>query len=844
MLLASFRTIDGFGNNALPARDDWGAADTNIIRHLYPADYPDGYGDQIYDAATNSPNPRDVSNALGAQTGSVLNDRNLSDWVVQWGQFLTHDLDLTGNDAANDELFAGGTGDFSIPITNPNDPFGDGIGNTSLTFHRSNYDPETGDTDRLPAPGPPGATRPDWREQINEVTSFIDASNVYGSDQARANALRTFSGGRLKTTEDGLLPGYNDAGEENDNPFGQPANALFLAGDIRANEQTGLTSTHALFVREHNRLADLIQAADPRLNDEQIYQWARKIVGAEMQIVTYTEFLPALMRNTALDPYSYLFDPNVNPAITSSFSTAFFRFGHSMQSPELLLVNNDGTWSGSLSFAEMFGNPGLLTNDPSIVDRMLKGLASQVAQEVDVLMVDELRNLPFGAPFTGAGGLDLISLDIQRGRDHGLLSYNAFRDSYRLGPYNSINQITASPELRGQLQSVYGNVNRIDAFIGALAEDHLPNQSLGPLLNFSLTDQFSRLRDGDRFFYTGDPDLQSPLVSSVIDLEGVTLAEIIRNNSGITNLQDNVFFAEPTVNSVVDRHLFYDNSGFDTQEDDAAIATDKHALLPGEASGFENYSSHSRGINGMMIDVQGMSAAPTSADFEFRVGNDNDPANWPLAATPTITSHDMDGDIKRIALTWLDGAVRNTWLQVTVRATENTGLLVPDVFYFGNAVGEAGDSVDNALVNGFDFASTREHLVASSPGAAIDNKVDFNRDAVVDGADLAITRDNTTDFANSLRRITVPAPVPPIANLVLSHSPDTPPEDDEPEMTIEFPRAAAVDAVMRELSNVNNGRARSRPLQPHHRLPVGGPAPGPIIDDLCSSLSNPTARFA
>ena len=210
---------------------------------------------------------------------------------MQWGQFLTHDMDLTGNGAANNALFSGGMGDFSIAVNGANDP----LGPNPIPFNRSNYNPATGTTAQLPAPG---GTRPNWREQINSVTSFIDASNVYGSDATRAAALRTFSGGKLVTTAGGLLPGYNTAGFDNDDPLGL-GSELFLAGDVRANEQVGLTATHALFLREHNRLADQLHTQNPALSDEQLYQAARKIVGAEMQIITYKEFLPALMGSSA-----------------------------------------------------------------------------------------------------------------------------------------------------------------------------------------------------------------------------------------------------------------------------------------------------------------------------------------------------------------------------------------------------------------------------------------------------------------------------------------------------------------------------------------------------------------
>ncbi len=131
-----------------------------------------------------------------------------------------------------------------------------------------------------------------YRQQINAITSFVDASNVYGSDRARADALRTFSGGRLKMSDGRLLPTGidipNDTGGTN-NP------SAFVAGDIRANENVALTSMHTLFVREHNRLAGIIEAQHPEYSDEQIYQLARKIVGAEIQKITYDEFLPALL---------------------------------------------------------------------------------------------------------------------------------------------------------------------------------------------------------------------------------------------------------------------------------------------------------------------------------------------------------------------------------------------------------------------------------------------------------------------------------------------------------------------------------------------------------------------
>ncbi|MBA2117808.1 peroxidase family protein [Bremerella alba] len=143
-----------------------------------------------------------------------------------------------------------------------------------------------------------------------------------------------------------------------------------------------------------------------------------------------------------------------------------------------------------------------------------------------------------------AGGLDLAALDIQRGRDHGLPDYNNLRDRYGLESVTSFAEISSDPEIQAKLEEVFGTVDNIDIFTGVLAEDHVPGSSAGELLHAIVGNQFERLRDGDRFFYTQDAFLQSEEVSRVIDLEEVTLANIIRWNTDVQNIQDNVFFEE------------------------------------------------------------------------------------------------------------------------------------------------------------------------------------------------------------------------------------------------------------------------------------------------------------
>ena len=513
---AAERSIDGTGNHP----SNLGAAHTQLKRQA-PAAYPgDGSGSTIIEPPDRA-NPRDISNAIfGQKLDTPPNDRMLSDFVWQWGQFLDHDIDLTEASAGN------GTAD--IPILDPTDP----LGPAPILFNRSNFDPTTGDSGSNP------------RQQINEITAFIDGSSVYGSDSTRASWLRTGSDGKLKTSAGDLLP-FNDGTQSNAGGMGTN---LFVAGDVRANEQVGLTSMHTLFVREHNRLAELIADQDPTATDEEIYQTARKIVGAEIQAITYNEFLPALLGSSAPSAEDYLYSSTVDPSISNEFSTAAYRFGHSMLSPNLQLVDDAGLSMGQLALRDAFFNPNFLKDNASNLELVLKGLASQLAQEIDTEVIDDVRNFLFGPP--GAGGLDLASLNIQRGRDHGLPDYNTIRDAYGLAKVTSFAQITSDPALQALLESLYGNVDNIDAWVGGLAEDHLPGSSVGQLIDAVLNDQFTRLRDGDSFFFFGDTHLASADILAIIDVNDVTLADIILANTTITQIQGNVFLYEGDIGVV------------------------------------------------------------------------------------------------------------------------------------------------------------------------------------------------------------------------------------------------------------------------------------------------------
>ncbi len=508
----SLYSANGSGNNT--SHDSWGAAGTALLRNARA-----GYEDGVATAAGASrPSARVISNALSAQSDSIVNDRGLSDFVYVWGQFLDHDIDLSESGSSE-----------SLPIPVPaGDPWfdPDATGAKSIGLKRSIFEASS------------GTSRSNPRQQLNSVTAFIDGSQVYGSDTARASALRTFSGGQMRTSAGNMLP-LNTSGLANANDSHvMPDSKLFLAGDVRANENPDLISLQTLFVREHNRIAAKQATAHPTWTDEQLYQAARQIVIAELQSITYNEFLPALLGRQAIRPYDG-YHSDVNPSIANEFSTAAFRFGHSLLDSEISRLNNDGTEAAaSISLAQAFFNSGVfdvtVANHAGDIDPFLKAAASGNAQEVDLKVVNELRNMLFGAP--GSGGLDLASLNIQRGRDHGLADYNSARAAFGMSKVTSFAEITPDVDVQAKLKELYGSVDDIDLWVGGLAEKHAPGSSVGPLFQRIMVDQFTRLRDGDRHWY------QSILRGDQLgEVDGTHLSDVIRRNTALTNLQSNVF---------------------------------------------------------------------------------------------------------------------------------------------------------------------------------------------------------------------------------------------------------------------------------------------------------------
>ena len=300
------------------------------------------------------------------------------------------------------------------------------------------------------------------RQQLNGITSFVDASNVYGSDDETATALRSFIDGKLLVGESNLLPQVDD---------------VELAGDVRALEMPGLASMHTLFLREHNRLCDLIKSEKSTWDDETIYQNARRILIAEYQSITYGGYLPNVLGednlgDAKLSTTSY-YKSDTNPGMTNEFATASYRFGHSMIQGLIKMFNTDNSGQlGEYFLSENYFNTYTYREH---MEHILMGLITQPAQKMDKEITSETTNLLF--PEEGASfGSDLAARNIQRGRDHGLPGFCCYYNLYDNSNHNCNNGWSKryddiSSENWSILKSIYEHPSDIDLFTGALAQE-------------------------------------------------------------------------------------------------------------------------------------------------------------------------------------------------------------------------------------------------------------------------------------------------------------------------------------------------------------------------------------
>ncbi|KAK3879034.1 hypothetical protein Pcinc_016377 [Petrolisthes cinctipes] len=544
--VTKYRTVDGTCNNL--GHKSWGSGGTAFQRILAP-DYDEGVNTPRFRAQSGArlPSPRTVSSQVILDRDSIYDNFTLL--IMQWGQFLDHDIthtpitkgmnmsDITccskGQQRDLRELHPD-----CMPILIPEtDSFYAKFGQKCMEFVRS-----------MPAVRPKCNFGP--REQMNQITSYLDASNVYGSNLKEMRELRTNTGGLLKdsNTARHLLPPKPSECRDN---TGQ--HFCFLAGDSRVNEQPQLAVMHTIWMRQHNKLARELAALNPGWNDEVLYQEARRIVAAQMQHITYHEYLPIIlgrrfMETFGLVPrksgYSPGYRKDIDSTITNAFATAAFRYGHTLISGSMKMFDKFGIVNSNLRLSEHQFSPFTLYEKDGI-DSLLRGISFQRSQKFDRFFSEELTNHLFAgkSPF----GMDLVALNIQRGRDHGLPGYNQWRKICQLPLAKDFADLTdvMDPTVVEQLRQIYEHVDDIDIFIGGIAETPSPGSLLGHTFLCIVGDQFARLRLGDRFFYENGELESSFSLAQLEQIRHTSMARVMCDNSDDLEMMQPLAFIRP-----------------------------------------------------------------------------------------------------------------------------------------------------------------------------------------------------------------------------------------------------------------------------------------------------------
>ncbi|KAK7105906.1 chorion peroxidase-like [Littorina saxatilis] len=534
-----YRTADGTCNHAF----NLGSAETPLRRML-----PAAYADKTNAPRSRGkhgqplPSPTDVSRILHTDQDTF---NGFSVMMMQWGQFIDHDFALAPVKTETNEAMrcCGPAGSvparlksrdcMPIVITDADKRFR----GKCMEFSRS-----------IAATTPSGA-KMSPREQVNSLTAFIDGSMIYGSTEERMDGLRestrTGPGALMKMAGD-LLPRSSEV-----NCVHLPGHFCFMGGDTRVNEHPGLTVMHTVWVRIHNDIARKLQHYRPRDSEEEIFQLTRKIVVAILQHINYREYLPRVvgyenMQRHNLWPWKRVgYVSSIDPRISNAFATAAFRFGHS-QIPRHFNI------SGRLwPLRTLFNRPDMVFDDFNGVLKSLLGPSQ--AQMVDHRIVSEVtghlfepEDQPHNAP---SHGLDLVALNIQRGRDHGLPPYNKYREFCGLPAVTSFNEFGS--DLGKRLAHVYRHVDDIDLFSGGMLEDPVSTASVGPTFACIISQQFNSLKFGDRFFYETDRVAEGFTDGQLRSIRKMSLAHLCCEMKGIQAVQRNAFIAASRSNPIV-----------------------------------------------------------------------------------------------------------------------------------------------------------------------------------------------------------------------------------------------------------------------------------------------------
>ncbi|CAL8356743.1 unnamed protein product [Lota lota] len=483
---------DGWYNNL--GHPNRGAVGSHLMR-LMPARYSDGVSHPI----PSHPNPRRLSRSLTSGPSGLPSAHNQTVLSVFFGYHLTFEIFDSRMPGCPPEFM-----NIDIPMGDPVfDP--SSTGDVQLPFHRGPWDKDSSQSPNNP------------RVQVNLVTAWIDGSSIYGPSSSWSDTLRSFSGGLLASgpqwnmpKQDGGRSGMWSAPDPSTGQHG--STGLYELGNAWANENVFTAAEGIIWFRYHNHLASQLQQEHPGWSDEKLFQHARKTVVATFQNIALYEWLPVYLGNRTLPPYPG-YQKFVDPGISPEFEVAAIRLGITAVPPGVYMrnrtchfrkvVNIDGSLSPALRLCNSFWKRESVNIETGQdVDDLLMGMASQIAEEMDNVVVEDLRDYMYG-PLRFSRS-DLVALTIQRGRDFGLPTYSEVRRALDLPPVKTFQEInpelnSSNPQLFRDVAELYGgDVSKLELFPGGLLEAlHGP----GPVFSSVVLDQFERIRNGDRFWF-------------------------------------------------------------------------------------------------------------------------------------------------------------------------------------------------------------------------------------------------------------------------------------------------------------------------------------------------------
>nr|XP_054764522.1 heme peroxidase 2-like [Lytechinus pictus] len=503
-----YRRLDGTCNNLeFPS---WGKAHWPLLR-IAPAAYADGISEKRAHSnpKLSLPNPRDVSVMIGTTADIEGNDPYGSMALAILGQLIDHDV-------AHAPQFGSTCDDCSSPVHSSCCPIKIDVDDL---FYK-------GETECMALPRTVGinakvcasdSTDALPREHLNDITAYLDASAVYGSTQSELDELK--DGYLMKTLEHpaGLLPFLPvDSTEKMCRGMDEARNVgCALAGDSRASEQPTLTGFHTMFVRYHNVIARQIKERNNEWTDDTIFEETKKIVSAVFQHIVYNEYLPALLGAKPVEHFglkirrgrSDVYDETVSATLSNEFAGAAYRLGHSQIPVELETRSNDNKPLRSVQLRHAFFNASAIyDSEINGMNGFILGNINQRVNKIDRHFSSGIQGHLFEDEETGRG-LDLIAINIQRGREHGLNSYTVYYEKCnhdkKISSWNDYLGVFQDDYLIKELANLYGpeGYREIDLFIGLMIEKHVEGGRVGPTLACIVGNQFRRFRHGDRFWY-------------------------------------------------------------------------------------------------------------------------------------------------------------------------------------------------------------------------------------------------------------------------------------------------------------------------------------------------------